>query len=27
MVAFAPKEGWTQSFMRFRAMRDSLEPR
>jgi len=27
MVAFAPKEGWTQSFTRFRAMRDSLEPR
>ena len=27
MVAFAPKEGWTQNFTRFRAVRDSLEPR
>lgn len=27
MVAFAPKEGWTESFMRFRKVRDSLDPR
>lgn len=27
MVAFAPKEGWSQNFTRFRALRDSLEPR
>jgi hypothetical protein len=27
IVGFAPKESWTQAFMRFRAVRDGLEPR
>lgn len=27
IVAFAPKEGWTENFTRFRAVRDSLETR
>jgi hypothetical protein len=27
MIGFAPKDGWTQTFMRFRAVRDGLEPR
>jgi hypothetical protein len=27
MLAFGPKEGWTQNFARFRAVRDGLEPR
>jgi hypothetical protein len=27
MLGFAPKEGWTQTFTRFRAVRDGLEPR
>jgi hypothetical protein len=27
VVGFAPKEGWTQSFARFRTIRDAIEPR
>ena len=27
MLGFAPREGWTQTFARFRAVRDGLEPR
>jgi hypothetical protein len=27
MVGFAPKDGWTPAFMRFRTVRDGLEPR
>ena len=27
MVGFAPRESWTQTFMRFRALRDSLDAR
>lgn len=27
IIAFAPKDGWTQSFMRFRTVRDSIQPR
>ena len=26
-VGFAPKEGWTDSFQRFRQVRDAVEPR
>ena len=27
VIAFGPKDGWTQNFMRFRAVRDGLGPR
>ena len=27
MVGFAPKQGWTEVFMRFRAVRDGIDPR
>ena len=27
IIGFAPKEGWTQTYTRFRAVRDGLEPR
>ncbi len=27
VIGFAPKDGWTQTFMRFRAVRDGLGPR
>ena len=27
IIGFAPKDGWTQSFMRFRAVRDGIAPR
>lgn len=27
IVGFAPKDGWTQAFMRFRTVRDSVQPR
>jgi hypothetical protein len=27
IVGFAPKDGWTEAFMRFRAVRDGMSPR
>ena len=27
IVGFAPKDGWTQAFMRFRTVRDAIQPR
>jgi hypothetical protein len=27
IIGFAPKEGWTQQFMRFRTVRDNIQPR